>query len=905
MDRVKRSFTLTLLMTSLLGTHLAAQDRNITLELNQSLAQLQLTAGSDPQVRTQLDTLAREVPEVDQTLRQLANNDPREREVQARYGLYRQFYVDTKALPAAQVERVVQNLRANALVKSAEARVVESPPESTLGRPVIQKRNAVPERPLYLQSPVPTAGYRLGGINADAVNDMPGARGEFARVIIATESFWDMSHQNLPSAPFHPMRPPQRLACSLYWAVGNSGTQAAGIIADKNLGVVPAANITATPSSWMGSIYFDDIDAAEPKEGDVVVIDALTPEKSPRYYPGNACPGGTVCALPLALATGDPNVISSYIRSIEYLTEQKGVHVIINAGGGTKPLADSWSSTYPGGYMPINLDHPSLQGSFDRSRNDDGSIVVGSVNPVTGTSIGANYGSRIDVSTWATKIQTADYQPGVKNLYTRYEADNPLSYKLSAWIVAGAVAKIQSIAFARGLGPVPPKVMRQLLIDTGHDFANATPGISRGKQPDVKAAVDKMLTTYANGFPPEPAGPTIKRIEGAGLAAGDRGASYGGLRSNQTATYTPILNPAARAVTFAWKVAEPLIIRSVDPLTGELKVDVPARVGAYWHQPPPPLTSVTLTTRDQTGTTDTLSRKSAIVGVYTTNKAYAATWNVPDSIDSGKKVYFTVTPKFAGDTGYQIRWVAPRLFAGVQEKNATNAPYTLEVTAPHVTTDESVKVEVGGTLQKPYPPDDTVTGFFLSKSVLVRASAGDAQPLTGTLTVPASVIGGKEVMFSTDVADVNGGGLSFVWTLPEGFTGATNLPVFNGFAPAVSQNRTGEVQVLVSDTKGQSLQLSQPVTITTNLPTVAIEGPQTVTSRQTFTLTAQATNPTGGTLRYSWRIPSGFVGTASNSPTLVLTAPAVTQTTTAVVSVNAGVGMNQATASKTLTVTPP
>ncbi|MGF6098362.1 hypothetical protein [Pseudomonas sp. 18175] len=875
------------------------------LELNQGLAELKQNADNDSALKTQLDSLAREVPEISQTLRQLSTISQGQRDDQARYGVYRQFFVDTHALSDTRLAKVLQTLRANPLVASAEVRVLDNAPEANSGKPVSLKRNAIPAPPLYLLGPTPTQGYRLGGINAEALQNMPGARGEYARVLIASESYWDKTHENLPHSSFSPMLPAQRLACSLYWTVGNSGTQAAGIIADKKLGIVPDAQLMATPSSWMGSIYFNTIYGADLKPGDVVVIDALTSENMPHYFPGNVCPGGTSCTLPLALAAPDPNIRSSYTRNIEYLTEKMGVHVITSAGGGVQKLADSWEPQFPGGFMPVNLDNPNLQGNFS-PRNADGSILVGSVNPMTGTAVGANYGSRINLSTWATKIQAAGYQPGVKNLYTRYDADNPLSYKLSAWIVAGAVAKIQSIAFAHGLGPVPPKVMRQLLVETGHNLADADHAMNRGRQPDVKAAVDKMLKDYANGFPPDPTGPTIKRIEGAGLAAGDRGAAFGGLRSNHTQTYTPVLNSAAKNVVFSWKVAPPLIVRSVDPQTGVLKVDVPARSGAYWHQPAPPTTSVTLSTQDSNGVTDTLTRSSSIVGIYTTDKTYSATWNVPDSIVSGQTAAFTVVPRRYGNTGYQVRWIAPDLFPGIQEKTDVNAPYTITVTAPRVTTNKVVKVEVGGTAQVPYPSDRTVTGFYWSKSVLVTPAPQAAQPLTGTLMAPASVIGGREVGFSTDVKDVNGGGLHYAWTLqPNGFTGALDQPVFSGFAPAVSQDTAGQIEVLVSDTKGQQLRLSQPLTVTANLPQVSIIGPDTLAPNQTVTLTAQVTNPPAGTLRYSWRIPTGFFGTPSNTRTLTITAPNTQQSTSAVVSVNAGVGMNQVTASKTLTITPP
>lgn len=906
MDKVIRNFTMTLFLAALLNGQAEAQERIITLELNQGLAQLKQTADDDLKVKVALDALARQVPEISQTLRQLANDSQVEINDQARYGLYRQFFVDAKTLSSAQVAQTVQNLRANSLVKAAMSQTLDERPEADPGPPVSFKRNTVYPRPPYLLSPHPLAGNRVGGINSDAVRDMPGGRGDFARVIIASESFWDPNHSGLPARPFHPMRAPQRLACGLYWGVGNSGTQAAGIIADKHLGIVPAAQLTATPSSWRGGIYFTDIHDAGLKRGDVVVIDALTNENATYHYPGAVCPGGTVCTLPLALSAADGNVLASYTREIEYLTEIKGVHVVINAGGGTKMLAESWQPQFPGRYMPINLDNPDLQGNFDRRRNDDGSILVGSINPVTGTAVGANYGERVDVSTWATNIQSAAYQPGVKDLYARYDAQNPLAYRFSAWIVAGAVAQIQSIAFAHGLGPVPTKVMRQLLVDTGRDFANPTPDMHRGRQPDVKAAVDKMLTAYANGFPPDPIGPTIKRIEGPGFAAGDRGSSFGGARSNTTVTYTPVLSQAAKGVTFDWKVAPPLIKRSVDPVTGTLQVDAPARAGAYWHPPTPPTAYVTLTTHDASGAVDTLSRSSSIVGVYTSDKAYSATWNVPDEAIAGQALSLTVTPKPYANDGYQIRWLAPELFNGIQEKTATNSPYTLTVNVPHVTKDTPIKVEVGGTLQNPLPSAPIGSGFYLSKMVLVRATPPAAEPLTGTLTAPRSVVGGKEVLFSTQVNNDQGADLKYVWTLtPAGFAGATHQAAFTGFAPSVNQETPGQVEVLITNAKGQQLRLAQPLTVSANLPRVSLLGPDSVGAGDTFTLTAQATNPTGGTLRFSWRIvPAILSGTVSNSPTLTLKAPAVTQPTTAVVSVNAGVGMNQATASKTVTITP-
>lgn len=990
MDKVRRNFTMTLLLAAFLNGHVAAQEHNIMLELNQGLAQLKQSADNDPEVKAALDALARQVPEVGQTLRLLANDSQAQISDQARYGLYRQFFFDAKSLSPQQLDQAVQSLRGNALIKSAEPRVLSEMREVDPGPPVTFKRNAVLQRPAYLLGPAPLSGNQLGGINSDAVREIPGGRGDYARVIIASESFWDQNHSSLPTRPFHPIRPAQRLSCGLYWAVGNSGTQAAGIIADKNFGVVPAAQLTATPSSWRGGIYFNDIHAAGLKRGDVVVIDALTSENMLYHYPRHLCPGGTVCTLPLALSAADGNTLASYLRDIEYLTEKEGVHVIINAGGGTQMLAESWQPQFPGRYMPINLDSPDLQGNFDRSRNDDGSIVVGSVNPVTGTAVGANYGSRIDVSTWATNIQTAAYQPGVKDLYTRYDAQNPLAYKFSAWIVAGAVAQIQSIAFARGLGPVPPKVMRQLLIDTGHDFAHAVPGVHRGRQPDVKAAVDKMLSAYANGFPPEPAGPTIKRIEGPGYWAGDRGSSYGGARSNATETYRPVLNTMAQGVTFDWKVASPLIIRSVDPATGELKVDVPARVGAYWHQPPPPSTSVTLTTRDKNGTTDTYSRSSSIVGVYTTDQTYAATWNVPDTLDAGRAVSLTVTPKPSSTGAYRIRWIAPGLFPGVQEKTGASEPYTITVTPPPSATDTRAKIEVGGTtLTGPRE-----SGFYLSKTVTVRAS-GHNRPV-GTLEGADTQNSGDYVTYTANARDPDSNDpLTYNWTLPAGFTGANNTRSVNITLPNVTHDTQGTLGVAVTDSRGGVLNLSKiitvknlpphailsgpasvaagsaftvygagskgngltyrwsapgftpqastlkptvviptftapanmpagantiemtatdmfgrtssarhDITVTSTTPTVSILGPDSVKAGQTVTYTAQASNPTGGTLRYIWRVPAGFAGTAANSPQLVITAPATGSSTSTVVGLIAGVGTQQTSVSKTITVVP-
>ncbi len=883
----------------------ADQDSFIMFRLAKDIALIQQQSVTDSQVKGNLDALAQTVPQIASSLDQRARKSDRENTLEALYGINREFSIDVRDTPAEQRDALMQALLSNPLVISAEMAAAAAESEKDSGQLLSSARRSAAAdatQPSYRQGPAPAAGYRIGGINSEAASNLPGGNGERARVVIASDNYWDRSHENLPSLPFSPISGPQRLSCSTYYTVGNYANAAAGIITGKDngagiVGIVPQAQLTAVPATF-ASIY-NEIYNVGLQPGDVVVLDPTFSSTTSGYgdfvpYPGDTCPKARpsdqstrTCQLP---SVG----YESTQRRVEILTEEMGVHVVVNTSGGIAFGQDPAT--------PLNLDHADFNGLFDRDRNDDGAIYVSSIEPRTGNSLAANYGARVDLSTWGTHITYPSYQAGAgHNTYSRYDREDALNYRFSAYIVAGAVAQIQSIAFAKGLGPVPPKVMRRLLVETGHAFPDQAPGKNIGRQPDVKAAVDKMLADYSQGFPPEPPEPFhIKRVLGSG--APFHGRSWG---------YRPIVAPTGMAdVTYHWDGLDqdPLESPRVDPSTGELLL------GVGWskanHNP-----TIKLVATDRLGNSDHWSRTLDIPRLVWW---HSGEWKVPEVIESGQTVSFSAKinspPRLEGGTDeHYFYWKAPGLFSGTRVGNVSaREPYTLTITAPEVTRDEQVRVQLLGTegeLRTLTQVASAQPGIFFSQMVTLKAggSGGGPSP-TGVLKAPASVVGNGHYLFKVDEArDPAGGALTYQWTLPEGFANPGNSAMASGFVPGTDVSKAVTIEVLVSNAQGKSLTLREPLSIVADLPSGDIEGPATITmgSGESREFVVKATLPDGAAPTFNWSKPGGFVGTLTSSDRITLTAPQVDQPLQATVSVIvSGRGTSQVVYSRAIRVEP-
>lgn len=700
------------------GTVEAAPERSvIVVQLNSDLSTLQQQAMTDGSIKRSLDMLRKSIPDMDSLLLQQAKNSARQQAVEANYAAEQTFTVNVSEDTRARQAAVLARYRKNPLVASAELQSVQVEAVGDIGapfKPAFGARSQAGLEALYRQGPTPGPGYVMGGINSVAASSMPGGKGENARVVIASDNYWNRSHMDLPSLAFSPIDGPRTLSCSTRYAVGNYATAAAGIIAAKDNGagvegIVPHAQLAAVPATF-ASIY-DDIYKLNLKPGDVVVLDPSFSSTTTRYadfspYPGSVCPKASASAKWASTCQLPSAGYESTQRRIEILTHEFKVHVIINASGGIKYGNDPAT--------PMNLDHPDFNGLFDRTRNDDGAIYVGSINPKTGSRLAANYGSRIDVSTWGSRIAYASYATsGAHNTYSRYDNDETLGYRFSSYIVAGAVAQIQSIAFANGLGAVPPRIMRQLLTQTGHELPGHDANRPMGKQPDVKAAVDKLLADYARGFPPEPAPAFgIKRVVGFD-------APYYG----RPWAYRAIIRPAdATDVTYQWgAVDEPLQIQGSDN-TNPMQLSVDWSDGLKHRE-----RTITLTARNSQGATDTWSRRVSVPPMVW---RLSGEWNVPDELKAGQVVTLSgrTTGAFANGEKHFYYWKAPALFSGIKQGTAlTPLVHAITFTVPAtLAPGTQVTVQLLGTQGELLPPTQVAQsqyGMLLTKQVTIKAAA--------------------------------------------------------------------------------------------------------------------------------------------------------------------------------------
>ncbi|WP_175964391.1 S8 family peptidase [Burkholderia pyrrocinia] len=421
------------------------------------------------------------------------------------------YQIPVNGKSVSEVQTLIHNLQANALVKSVHVNpsIVVSDDSGHKIKPFADPRlraNTAPapdfdtstsyaltqRKYLGAFDSVPPF-YRIGGVNVDAVRQYPGGDGSSARVFLYSEYSWNIDHPNLPQ-PFIDIKYPwlSQVCLPIYYSnsPNHTITGMMGILAgrDKGFGIVGVV-----PNAEVGIAEFPILVGAENldaqfrrleqivKPGDVVVMDTRRTttgivQLNALIPPGLCIPGPDRCTIPRERMTA----VSDGIR---HLTEVKGVHVIVDAGWGG-----------------VNLDDPAWNGFFDRNVRDSGAIYVGAVKAETGMRpVGnaietANYGSRIDLAGWyTTRFGDSPARPDMMTTsytgsgYTRFFSNTNIP------LVAGVVALVQSVANANGIGPISPKEMRQLLVETGHTLPNENPAEPIGKFPDAAAAIERLL----------------------------------------------------------------------------------------------------------------------------------------------------------------------------------------------------------------------------------------------------------------------------------------------------------------------------------------------------------------------------------------------------------------------------
>ncbi len=153
-----------------------------------------------------------------------------------------------------------------------------------------------------------------------------------------------------------------------------------------------------------------------------------------------------------------------------------GVHVVEAAGNGS-----------------VDLDDPVYGGAFNRSVRDSGAILVGASGATSREPLCyTNHGSRVDVHAWGEKVVSLGYGDLSGTSENQAYTATFGGTSSAAPIVVGAVASLQGAANAAGLGPVDPRLLREVLRATGTPQDSSEKQI--GPQPDLRNALPRLLT---------------------------------------------------------------------------------------------------------------------------------------------------------------------------------------------------------------------------------------------------------------------------------------------------------------------------------------------------------------------------------------------------------------------------
>jgi len=721
-----------------------------------------------------------------------------------RHRLDRYFIVDTSAMTQEQAEELAQLLKGNPILEDVQFEPPIGDMHEDHGAPIIHAASSgSPDytgRQTYLQGKKSSAPYRIGGVNALEAWKVAGGKGQNMRVISAESDHWSYGHEDLP-LPYTELHAPGDPA-----KVGYHDTSSAGVIASKEngfgtTGIVPYAQLGYL--QW-GAARLREM-GEQLQAGDVMQL-GVHYQYPDDYFPVDICTYN--CFMPLE----DNNLVRN---TIAYLTEEKGIHIVLAAANGN-----------------INLDHPYFNGHYDRTRFDSGGIYAGAVNSTSGLkSSFSEYGSRVDLFSWGDSVTTTTYSQsnptrGYTHTYSGTSSANP--------IIAGVVASLQGVARANGIGNIPPKDLRKILVTTGYPQINGN-STQIGVQPDLDAAIKKMLAEYA-GHPP------TGRI---GIPAE--------VKSDETfSTHVYAESSSNKPLTYQWNAA------GFTPATG---------------------TEATLSLTAPTVTVDTPT--SVSVDIYDGSQTVSLTENliikappitailhVPDAVEGGDPVPVRVEAYSAIGKPLQYAW-------GYNTSSLTgnigNSP-TVTFTAANVDKETSAPLFV-------LVRDGTDSLQTPTQVVKIRPRQQTPYP-TAVITGGSTVETGKVLLLSG--ASSTGNGLRYAWTAPD-FTPASSQAVSPTFsAPKTPGARS--VTLTVTDANNRSVSHSHIVNVTAPVPvnrppTGTLVGNSTVDSGKTATFTANVSDPDGDPLTYTWTRPAGFTGNVGNTRSVMLTAPTVSTDT--------------------------
>ncbi|WP_312492055.1 S8 family peptidase [Pseudomonas cremoris] len=415
-----------------------------------------------------LNNLRRLAPTLQPLLPASIARTPADTQALQRHRLDRYYTVDIRPMSLAQAQALAAQLKADPSVENVQLEPVVDGMHGDNGLAIgLASTPSIPDytgRQTYLLGQAPVAPYRIGGINAVEAWKIPGGKGQNMQVVSSEVDHWSFSHLDLPK-PYLEIQHPTNPAL-----VGSHDTASAGIIASRENGFGTTGIAQATELGFMDWGQDRLIQLAERLHaGNVVQIGVHY------LYPAIPQVGcATDCYMPVEY--------NAVVRdTIAYMTEEKGIHVVLAAANGN-----------------INLDAAYFNGFFDRQKFDSGGIYAGAVDPKSGLRAGySEYGSRVDLFSWGENVTTTSY--------TKNNPDSAYTHTFSGTssanpIIAGVVASLQGVALAHDLGPIPPKELRAILVTTGYPQINGN-RTEIGVQPDLDAAIRKMLADHA-GKPP-------------------------------------------------------------------------------------------------------------------------------------------------------------------------------------------------------------------------------------------------------------------------------------------------------------------------------------------------------------------------------------------------------------------
>ncbi|WP_332612675.1 S8 family serine peptidase [Achromobacter sp. ESBL13] len=722
-----------------------------------------------------------------------------------RHNLTRYYKISAEMMRGRDAESLVRQLLENPLVESAQIEPVPMSMGEGLGEePVMAVTRAASGTPDYTNcdgalAPTcqnymqpPTRGHWvLGGVNAFEAQRQTGHYGANVRVISNEIGHWDFDHIDLPKPFIHHGQYVEK--------PDFHDTMSAGIMfGQKNgygvTGIVPEAQAGYTKYSVGGMIDLRNVLQA----GDVVQIGV-------HYKFGNGCGPTTACYLPV-------EHVDAVYDAISYLTQEKGVHVVLAAANGN-----------------VNLDDPYYRGRYDRTKRDSGAIYVGAADPYSGArSWFSEYGSRVDTFSWGGQVTTTNWEEGQHNLYTTgysgTSSANP--------IIAGSVAWLQSLARERGLGNIPPKVMRQILVDSGNPVPKVDPARPIGVQPDLVRAAELLGGDSIGGQAPQ------AHVVGLAQAnAGDK-------------VVLSAVDSTGKDLTYAWS-SQPTLKFIEQGVKSSFVAPENAKDVAY---------RITLKVTDSQGRSASAHHgvlvKAKAAGVCANVPAWDArkVYNVPnEAVSYNGKVYHQnywnvdAAPD-KNSAQYGKPWKMPEAcdveptpvpppvarISGPAEVMALK-PATLSATGSTGqglkyawTSMDGIALQPNGAMVTFYGPplgeDRNLTfnlavtddrGRTATASHVVKAKAKDVVPEVippqAKLSGPAQAKSGERVVLSGKAS--TGTDLRFRWTVPAGIpAGALDQADISFVAPTTTKDTPYRFTLTVSNSRGE-VQASHTVTV--------------------------------------------------------------------------------------------